>query len=242
MISENASSATSDQSIVIPSVPFRPYYQDALVTIYNADCRQVLPFLPRFDLLLTDPPYGLGKKLTGGQGEWGTHFEKSPEWDHVLSPDLLVRQCVSIADKAIVWGGNYYELPPTRCWLSWDKMQEHTSGHFEMAWTNLDKPTRTFRMSRVEAHSNGKRHPTEKPVELMKYCIELISSPGDTIFDPFMGSGTTGVAAVQTGRNFIGCELDPDYFAIAERRIKNAQPPLFVDVPTRDSQPVQASF
>ena len=219
-ITENAASPASMHDIVIPSVPFRPYYEDATVTIYNADCRQVLPFLPRFDLLLTDPPYGLGKKLTGGQGEWGTHFEKSPEWDHVLSPDWLVRQCVSIADKAIVWGGNYYELPPTRCWLSWDKMQEHTSGHFEMAWTNLDKPTRTFRMSRVEAHSNGKRHPTEKPVGLFKWCIGLAGDEVKTVIDPFAGSGTTGDAAKAEGRKATLIEISEDYCEKAADRLR----------------------
>lgn len=216
---DTLASRTSEHPIVpLPAVPFKPYYQSGGITIYHADCRQVLPFLPRFDLLLTDPPYGLGKKLTGGQGEWGTHFEKSPEWDHVLSPDWLVLQCVALADKAIVWGGNYYELQPTRCWLSWDKMQEHTSGHFEMAWTNLDKPTRTFRMSRVEAHSNGKRHPTEKPIGLFKWCIGLAGDV-QTIVDPFMGSGTTLEAAKLEGRRCVGIEINEAYCEAAAKRL-----------------------
>jgi site-specific DNA-methyltransferase (adenine-specific) len=199
-------------------VPFTPYYDRDGITIYNADCRKVLPFLDRFDLLLTDPPYGLGSRLTGGKGEWSTHFEKSPEWDHVLSPCWLIRQCVDVAGNAIVWGGNYYELLPTRCWLSWDKMQEHTSGHFEMAWTNLDKPTRTFRMSRVEAHADGKAHPTQKPLPLMRWCLGLV--PGAvTVLDPFMGSGTTLVACKLDGRKAVGIEVNEGYCEAAANRL-----------------------
>ena len=204
----------------IVTMPFAPYYADEAVTIYNGDCRKIFPWLGRFDLLLTDPPYGLGKRLTGGQGEWGTHFEKSPEWDETISPDWMVKQCVDAAKQAIVWGGNYYELPPTRCWLSWDKMQEHTSGHFEMAWTNIDKPTRTFRMSRVEAHGNGKRHPTEKPLGLIKWCIGLAGEEVKTIVDPFAGSGTTGVAAKLEGRKATLIELSEKYCETAAKRLE----------------------
>ena len=204
----------------IVSTPFEVYYRDDSVTIYNGDCRKILPWLGSFDLLLTDPPYGLGKRLTGGQGEWGTHFEKSPEWDETISPDWMVKQCVDVAKRAIVWGGNYYELPPTRCWLSWDKMQEHTSGHFEMAWTNIDKPTRTFRMSRVEAHSSGKRHPTEKPLGLMKWCIGLAGDEVETIVDPFAGSGTTGHAAKLEGRKATLIELSEKYCETAAKRLE----------------------
>jgi DNA modification methylase len=210
--------ATLSAASVGSPVPFVPYYDRDGITIYNADCRKVLPFLDRFDLLLTDPPYGLGKRLTGGKGEWGIHFEKSPEWDHALSPDWLIRQCVDVASMAIVWGGNYYELLPTRCWLSWDKMQEHTSGHFEMAWTNLDKPTRTFRMSRVEAHSDGKVHPTQKPLALMRWCLSLVPDAA-TVLDPFMGSGTTLVAAKLDGRQAVGIERDERYCEAAANRL-----------------------
>ena len=220
MTTQKDVAATPLQPIVLPPVlPFEPYYKDERCTIYNADCRKVLPWLGTFDLLLTDPPYGLGKRLTGGQGEWGTHFEKSPEWDQVTSPDWLVGQCVDVAKESIIWGGNYYKLPPVRCWLSWDKMQEHTSGHFEMAWTNIDKPTRTFRMSRVEAHSKGKRHPTEKPLGLMQWCIGLASEP-KTIIDPFMGSGTTMEAAKVEGCSVVGIEISEAYCEKAADRLR----------------------
>ena len=198
-----------------------PYYDRDGITIFNADCKEVLPFLGSSDLLLTDPPYGLGSKLVAGESDkqWGKNFGSQHEWDIQTSPNWLLNQCVSKVVSAIVWGGNYYSLPPARCWLSWDKMQEHTSGHFEMAWTNLDKPTRTFRMSRVEAHCKGKKHPTEKPLNLIKWCIGLTEGV-ETILDPFMGSGTTLVAAKLEGRRAIGIEINEKYCESAAKRLE----------------------
>jgi site-specific DNA-methyltransferase (adenine-specific) len=220
MTTENGQSVAPLHPIVLP--PFAPYYADEAVTIYNADCRKILPFLGAFDLLLTDPPYGLGSKLVArpDDKEWGKHCGVQHQWDVEIVDNWLLHQCVSKASKAIVWGGNYYELPPTRCWLSWDKMQDHTSGHFEMAWTNLDKPTRTFRMSRVEAHSNGKRHPTEKPLGLMKWCIGLAGDEVQTILDPFAGSGTTGHAAKMEGRKAVLIEAVEEYCEKAADRLR----------------------
>jgi site-specific DNA-methyltransferase (adenine-specific) len=206
------------------AMPFEPYYDQDGITIYNADCRKVLPWLEPFDLLLTDPPYGLGDRLTGGNGEWQKHFETAPDWDQLTSPNWLVDQCLDIAKQAIIWGGNYYTLPAVRCWLAWDKMQEHTSGHFEMAWSNMDKPTRTFRMSRVEAHSKGKQHPTQKPLALMRWCLSLVPD-AETVLDPFMGSGTTLLAAKLEGRKAVGIEINESYCEAAANRL--AQGVLF---------------
>lgn len=193
-------------------------------TLYLGDCRQVLPLIAPVDLVLTDPPYGLGERLKGGtKGEWSRGFEVAPEWDAELVPLWLILQAIDKGKEAIVWGGNYYELKPARGWLAWDKMQEHSSGHYEMAWTNLDIPTRTYRKSRVEAYgSMDKQHPTQKPVGLMEWALSL--APGaKTVCDPFMGSGTTGVACMAMGRQFIGIECDPKYFDIACERIEDAQ-------------------
>ncbi len=197
----------------------KPFYKDDRCTIYHGDCREILPLLPKFDLLLTDPPYGLGYRLTGGKGEWGRHFEKSPDWDQVLSPEWVIKRCVEISNLAIVWGGNYYSLPPTRCWIAWDKIQNHTSGHFEMAWTTFDKPTRMFRLSRVEAYSSGKAHPTQKPLPLMQWCLSF-APDAQTVLDPFMGSGTTLVAAKLEGRQAVGIEINERYCEIAAERLR----------------------
>ena len=205
------------EAVSVASLP-TPYYQDDAVTIYCGDCREILPKLGRFDLLLTDPPYGLGDKLHGGSGEWSDQFLVAPEWDRVVVDAKLIDDAVLIADSAIVWGGNYYDLGIARCWLSWDKIQEHTSGHFELAWTNLDKPTRSFRMCRAQAYGKGKSHPTQKPVALMRWCLSF-APDAETILDPFAGSCTTGVAAKLEGRKATLIELEERYCEIGANRL-----------------------
>ena len=209
-------------------------------TLYLGDCRDILPTLPKVDAVVTDPPYGLGGRLANdnANGEWGLCSKESLAWDKRTQPDE-VGLAIDLCDDAIVWGGNYYALPIARCWLLWDKMQEHSGAHAEMAWTNLDRPVRTFRMARAAAFGvrpngelNGdlKVHPTQKPEPLMRWCIGFLPD-AQTILDPFMGSGTTGVAAVQMGRDFIGIEREPKYFDIACKRIEDAQrqKDLFID-------------
>ena len=187
------------------------------------DCREALMQIHGADALVTDPPYGLGDRLANNDsgGEWGMCSKDALAWDRQTYPHevgLAMRLC----HDSIIWGGNYYPLPSARCWLLWDKMQEHTGAHAEMAWTNLDKPVRTFRYARAQLASEGKEHPTQKPLPLMKWCLGFLPD-AQTILDPFMGSGTTGVAAVQMGRDFIGIEREPKYFDIACRRIEQAQ-------------------
>lgn len=206
------------------------------VTLYLGDCREILPTLGKVDAVVTDPPYGLGDRLHGGtNGEWSNQFAVAPAWDrNVIDPDVIIGLA---ARPAIIWGGNYYPLPPVRGWLAWDKMQEHSSGHFEMAWTNLDIPTRAFRMCRAEAYGKGKAHPTEKPLDLMKWCLAFLPAKA-SVLDPFMGSGTTGVAAVAQGRPFVGIDRDPKYFDIACRRIEDQakRPDMFVELDKRSAE------
>jgi site-specific DNA-methyltransferase (adenine-specific) len=133
----------------------------------------------------------------------------------------------------VLFGANHYStrLPQSPCWLIWDKrdgIASNDNADCEMAWTNINAPARLIRhrwygMIRASERAHSERyHPTQKPVAVMKWIIELTTKGGDTIFDPFMGSGTTGVACLQLGRNFIGCEIDPKYYAIAEKRIREA--------------------
>lgn len=206
--------------------------------LINADCREVLPTLGKVDAVVTDPPYGLGDRMQGGT--WG----KRPKYLEMrqrdqLAPQEVVTQLVDMAGETIVWGGNYFSLRPSRCWLMWDKTNAvPTMGDFEMAWTSLDRPAKTFRFP-VGVHENG--HPTEKPLALMRWCLGFIKS--DTVLDPFMGSGTTGVACVKLGRSFIGIEREPKYFDIACRRIRAAyaQPDLFVSA-SPAPKPVQEAL
>lgn len=192
-------------------------------TLYLGDCRDILPTLDKVNAVVTDPPYGLGDKLDGASAnsKWGALYgEGAPAWDKEISDAIPF--AIDKGKDAIIWGGNYYDLPPRRCWLIWDKMQEHTSGHAELAWATMDMPVRTFRYARVQLASEGKVHPTQKPLPLMKWCLSFLPE-AEFILDPFMGSGTTGVAAVQMGRKFIGIEREPKYFDIACKRIEDAQ-------------------
>jgi len=202
------------------------------VRLICGDCREVLPTLGRVDAVVTDPPYGIGRLMQGGAntGHWN-QLSGGNEWD-MVAPDLSV--ILSCADEAIIWGGNYFPLPPSRCWLAWTKTNSvPTQADMELAWTNIDSPARRF-----DAPTGGsyvREHPTQKPLDLMKWCVDLLDAR--TILDPFMGSGTTGVAAVKLGRRFIGIEIEPKYFDIACRRIQAAldAPDLFIERP----KPVQ---
>jgi DNA modification methylase len=201
-------------------------------TLHCGDCRDILPSLGRFDAVVTDPPYGLGDRLRkGGRKEWALTSADGAVWDD--APVDFLPAMLAVAPKAIVWGGHLYNLPAARGWLVWDKKQSgrFSTGQAELAWTNLDQPIAVFRLSRVEAycppHAELKEHPTQKPLRLMQWCIEQLGE-ATTIFDPFMGAGSTGVAAVIAGRRFVGVEKEPRYFDIACRRIERAQhqPPL----------------
>jgi len=204
-------------------------------TLIQADCRDVLPLLPKVDAVVTDPPYGIGvdvamAKQSGtkyGNAAAAKRTYEATDWDNAPPSDELIAAVVAHGKWAVVFGGNYFGLPASRCWLVWDK--ENGSNAFadaELAWTNLDKPVRVKRhmwngMLR-KGQEERSEHPTQKPVGVMQWVIDQ-TPDAETILDPFMGSGTTGVAAVQMGRDFIGIEMEPRYFDIACKRIEDAQ-------------------
>lgn len=203
-------------------------------TLYLGDCRDVLPTLGAVDAVVTDPPYGIGADSamhkTGGTQHGAAlaakRFYAATDWDRETIDADLIASIIAIARHSVIFGGNYYTLPPARCWLIWDKEVNGAFADAEMAWTNLDKPVRLIRhmwngMLR-KGQEERNTHPTQKPLGVMKWCIGHLPV-AETILDPFMGSGTTGVAAVEMGRKFIGIERDPGYFDIACRRIEQAQ-------------------
>lgn len=200
-------------------------------TLYLGDCRGILPTLPKVDAVITDPPYGIGEAWgneKGWQGRCGKSrlWDGKPEWD--VPPTAALLASLHLV-PCIIWGGNYFpSLPVSKAWLVWDKCADMTQAHAELAWTNCAPTVRTFRKSPLGAFGNGgangelKNHPTQKPTPLMEWCLSFVPD-AQTILDPFMGSGTTGVACANLGRSFIGIEREPKYFDIACRRIEDAQ-------------------
>lgn len=204
-------------------------------TLYLGDCREVLPTLPRVDAVVTDPPYGIGEAAGANQSRSNLASARDygvDAWDDETADDALA-VALSRARWAIVFGGNYYNLPPSPCWLVWDKLNTGDFADCELAWTNLHKAVRRIRymwngMLRANGEPRGD-HPTQKPVGVMLWTLQQLPPTVGTVCDPFMGSGTTGVACIKLGLDFIGIEREPKYFDIACRRIEEAwkQPRLF---------------
>lgn len=202
----------------IPAIPFAPYYDHNGIVIYNADCRQVLPFLPKFDLCLTDPPYGIDAGNMNLGVYASSRLERS-DWDKERPSIDVVMSMVGLCDKAIVWGGNYFELPPSRNYLVWDKtseMQGRSFAEAELAWCSWDSVVRIYRYSPTQMK---KVHKTQKPIELMQWCIGLAGESVQTVFDPYCGSGTSLVAAKLEGRRAVGIEISERYCEAAANRL-----------------------
>lgn len=209
-------------------------------TLYRGDCMEVLPTLGRFDAVITDPPYGINAARTRNSAKDGWVDYGCDGWDLVRPKKASFELFLQQGKCVIIWGGNYFTdwLPPSMQWISWDKGQDGFSlADFELAWTNQNKAARRINYPRALALKDVKQHPTQKPLAVMRWCIEQAGNP-QTILDPFMGSGTTGVAAIQLGRTFTGIEREAKYFDIACKRIEQAyaQGQLFEPVQAKQEQ------
>jgi site-specific DNA-methyltransferase (adenine-specific)/modification methylase len=207
--------------------------------LHLGDSRTILPTLGRVDAVVTDPPYGVGFSHGGGGG----CLARSTAFAHIA----ITGDCEPFDPlpwlrfgQVILWGANHYasRLPPSPSWLVWDKRDgicSNDQADCEIAWTNFGSPARVMRhlwngMLKASERGEIRVHPTQKPIELMAWCVGFTVG---TVLDPFMGSGTTGVACARLGRRFIGVEIEPRYFDIACRRIEQAhrQRDLFVHAP-----------
>lgn len=197
-------------------------------TLYNADCREVLPTLAKVDAVITDPPYGINEnhKKVASRGKLAAARDYGEfDWDKEAPEDSLIDLIREKAEWQAFFGGNYFTLPPSSCWLVWDKLNGNNDfADCELCWTNWPKAVRRLQWlwnGMIRQGNEARHHPTQKPLEVMKWVIGLCPK-AETILDSFMGSGTTGVAAVQMGRSFIGIEREPQYFDIACKRIEQA--------------------
>ena len=202
---------------LLPAVPLSDVYLEDCVTAlkrYNDN---------HFDLAIVDPPYGLGNKLVDGGAGRNGKFDKnrdSVKWD-ILPTEEYFRELFRVSKNQIIWGSNYFSMPPTRCNLIWYKMQEFSGADFELAWTSFDKASKAFKMSRVEAYSDGKIHPCQKPIKLYDWLLKNYASEGDLILDTHLGSGSSRIAAYKGGFNFVGFEISPEYYEKQEKRFND---------------------
>ena len=183
---------------------------------YNCDC---IDFMRGFEdksfaLGIADPPYGISRfdGKTQGSGKLKNPIlnnDNIDRWDKAPSKDFF-DELFRVCENVIIWGGNYFALPPTRCFVCWDKVQPWSNfSQCEYAWTSFDKPAKLFRW---DNRRGGKIHPTEKPVELYAYLLKTFAKEGDVIFDPMMGSQSSRIAAYRLGFDYYGCEIDQEYF------------------------------
>jgi DNA modification methylase len=203
-------------------------------TVYLGECERIIPTLAMVDAVITDPPYGIGEarkdhKSRNRPGMKCPDYQRG-SWDDQPASEAALALIRYISRTQVIFGGNYYHLPPAKCWLLWDKVNgECDFADAEMAWTNIDGAVRLIRhqwagMLRDSERNVSREHPTQKPVAVMAWAIEKAKlAPNSLILDPYMGSGTTGVAALQAGHRFIGIERHEPYFNGACERLENAQ-------------------
>jgi site-specific DNA-methyltransferase (adenine-specific)/modification methylase len=215
--------------------------------LWHGDMEEVLPLLPPADLVIADPPYGVGENgnrsksrgSAAGANKWkgtrNTTWAGVPatdygdfDWDNKPASRKQIRMTRKAGKHCIIWGGNYFHLPPVTGWLVWDKMNTGDFADCELAWTNLPIAVRQFRhmwngMLRDSEKNEPRCHPTQKPVALMKWCITKVKEPPKLIVDPFMGSSPVGIACSDMGIKYIGIEKMKRNFDIACERIDRAQ-------------------
>ena len=171
-----------------------------------------------FDLAIVDPPYGLDKKSTHGRGKLKNRCLNSgniQRWDTRPSKEYF-EELFRVSKNQIIWGGNYFNLPPTRCIICWDKMQPWPNfSQIEIAWTSFNSPAKIFK---YDNRTDDKIHPTQKPISLYAWILKNYAKSGNKIFDSHLGSGSNRIAAYKLGFDFYATEIDKDYFEAQENR------------------------
>ena len=202
----------------------------------NIDCMEYMATLPDkyFDLAIVDPPYGIG--MDGGNvGYKGFNNFTKKNWDNGTPPTKCFEELKRVSLNQIIWGGNYYGLEGKRCWLVWDKGEgfyNRTYAEAELAWTSFDKDVKIYKRDPLACGDyHGKIHPTQKPVALYEWLLTNYAKEGDRILDTHLGSGSSRIAAYNLGFDFVGCEIDKEYFDKQEERFEKhtSQTSLFID-------------
>ena len=204
---------------------------DNLSEAFNCDCLDFMKIQPdkAFDLAIADPPYGInapnmrmgennGYTSTATRSKKGRLNTMPYDWDLMPPTQEFFDELFRVSKNQVIWGGNYFPLPPTRCVVCWDKMQPWDNfSQIELAWTSFDTPAKIFRKSTTGGSVPDMRlfpkiHPTQKPVELYAYLLQTFAKKGDVIFAPMMGSQSSRIAAFKLGFDYFGCEIDNGYY------------------------------
>lgn len=217
------------------------------IKITNEDCMELMKRTPDkfYDLSICDPPYGINapkmsatpaqrkngnKRLNGGSGKLKNRSlnTASIEWDKSIPSDEYFNELFRTSKNQIIWGGNYFGLPPTRCVICWDKCQPWENfSQIELAWTSFDSPAQLYKF---DNRTGNKIHPTQKPVALYKWLLDKYAKQGDKILDTHLGSGSIAIACHDYGFDLTACELDKGYYDKAIQRIKNHISQIRLDV------------
>lgn len=201
--------------------------------VYLIDCMEFMKGVPDkyYELAIIDPPYGMKEHgaQNGGAGTLKHRVYNNgciDRWDTTPSKEYF-DELFRVSVEQIIWGGNYFDLPPTRCVICWDKCQPWKNfSQWEMAWTSFGKPAALFKF---DNRTGGKIHPTQKPVALYEWLLTHYAKQGDKIFDSHVGSGSIRIACHKLGYYFEGCELDKDYWEAQEKRYKNYKSQLTIN-------------
>lgn len=206
--------------------------------VYNIDCMEYMRRLPdkHFDLVIADPPYG---DAMGGQkeirnsrdrfavyrtgGTWAAKYGKDIKaWDIAPSQDFFT-ELMRVSKNQIIWGANYFSMPPTRCFIVWEKLtisESFTMAMAEYAWSSFNANSKIFKFAPQGAKDDIRFHPTQKPIALYGWLLKNFAEQGQTIFDPMMGSQSSRIAAYRMGLDYYGCELDSEYFRTGSERFE----------------------
>ena len=197
-----------------------------MIELHNIDCMEYLATCEdnAFELAIVDPPYGIDINSSGRLGHYGG---KGKNWDNAIPDKTYFEQIFRVSQNQIVWGANYFKMPPTRCFLIWDKQQPHgvSFASCEYAWTSFDQSAKTY-YQRPQSADSYRIHPTQKPVKLYEWLLMNYAKEGDRILDTHLGSGSIAIACHNLGFDLVACELDTDYFNAAQKRLKQHQSQL----------------
>jgi site-specific DNA-methyltransferase (adenine-specific) len=192
-----------------------------MIELLHGDCMEYMRDLPdnAFDLAIVDPPYGIDINSSGRLGHYGG---KGKKWDAGTPSDEYFLELGRVSVDQIIWGANYFKMPPARCFIIWDKQQPEgvSFASHEFAWTSFDKSAKCY-YQRPQNADLIRIHPTQKPVKLYQWLLSNYTKPGQRILDTHLGSGSSAIAAHYAGLDFVGIELDQDYYQAAVNRFNN---------------------